>query len=85
MRNMMHLKVTNFRGSRKIFSMCKTEYAEGSAKLHPPSQDRVKGSSNGVLGYFSQKLFHGGSILACLFFLILGTIRVEKYPSPFFD
>ena len=41
MRNMMHLKVTNYWDSRKIFSMCKIENAAGGAKLHPPPQDRV--------------------------------------------
>ena len=29
---MMYLKVTNYRISRKIFSMCKTEYAKGYFK-----------------------------------------------------
>ena len=36
MRNMMHLKVTNYWGSRKIFSMCKIENWAGGAKLHHP-------------------------------------------------
>ena len=36
MPNMMHLKVSNYWGSRKIFSMCKIENAAGGAKLHPP-------------------------------------------------
>ena len=33
---MMYLKVTNYCGSRKIFSMCKIENAASGAKLHPP-------------------------------------------------
>ena len=32
----MFLKVTDYRGSLKIFSMCKSVYAEDGAKLHPP-------------------------------------------------
>ena len=46
----MLLKVTNYRGSRKIFSMCKIENAAGGAKLHhPPPQDRVKAINNMLL------------------------------------
>ena len=37
------LTVTNYWSFRKIFSMCKIEYAEVGAKLHPP-KDRVNKS-----------------------------------------
>ena len=37
----MHLKFTNFWGSRKISSMCIIENTEGGAILHPPPRDRL--------------------------------------------
>ena len=42
MPNMIHLKVTNYWGSRKLFSVCKNENATYGAKLHHHPRDRGK-------------------------------------------
>ena len=52
----MHLKVTNYWGSRKIFLMCKIENAAGGAKLHHHPQDRVKERPKNHSNNASEKL-----------------------------
>ena len=38
----MQLNVTNQWSFRKIFSMCKTEFAKGGAKFQPPPHPKIE-------------------------------------------
>ena len=58
---MINLKVTNYWGSSKIFSMCKTAYAEVGAILHHPSSpgSKMKIIEYIIINSFEQKnIYH---------------------------